>query len=109
VPNNHTQRLSKWAEIDLAGIAEYTLDAWGERQTAKYRDILQQGFSKITADPLTPRSKDREELFPGCRSLHVGKHVILYRVKGNVVEVARVLHDSMELDRHIPSEFHEVP
>jgi len=40
VPKNHTQRLSKWAEIDLAGIAEYTLDTWGEPQTAKYCDLL---------------------------------------------------------------------
>ena len=93
----------------MAGIAEYTLETWGERQTVKYRNLLEQGFAKIAAAPLTPRSKDRDELFPGCRSFHVGKHVILYRVKGDVVEVARVLHDSMELDRHIPAEFRGIP
>ena len=103
-----TQRLSRWAEENLAAIAEQTLEDWGERQDVKYRDLLKQGFAKITANPLTSGSKDRDEIFPRCRSFHVGRHVILYRIGGNVVEVARVLHDSMDLDRHIPPEFQDM-
>ncbi len=102
-----TLQLSRWAEADLVGIAEHTLETWGDRQLVKYRDLLEQGFSKITRDPFTPRSKEREELFSDCRSLHIGRHVILYRAKGNTVQVARILHDSMELDRHIPPEFQD--
>jgi len=96
--------LSKWAEDDLAGIADYTLETWGEHQLARYRSLLEQGFDTITRDPNSLRSKAREELFPGCRSLHIGRHLILYRVKGSTVEIARVLHDSMELERHLPTE-----
>lgn len=103
-----TQQLSRWAEEDLVGIAEHTLETWGERQFAKYRALLDQSFAKIAGNPLTLRSKDRHEIFPGCRTFHVGRHVILYRIKGNVVEIARVLHDSMECERHIPPEFQEI-
>ena len=33
------------------------------------------------------------------------RHFLLYRVTGNLVEVARVLHDSRDLERHIPDAF----
>ena len=98
------QQLSRWAESDLANIFDYTLTTWGEQQFEKYRSLLEESFEDIAINPLLPRSKDRKELFPGCRSLHVGRHVILYRVKDNAVQIARVLHDSMELELHIPSE-----
>ncbi len=99
-----TLHLSRWAEEDLSRIAEYTLQMWGERQLLKYQALLEHGLSAITRDPLAPRSKERNELFLGCRSIHIGRHVVLYRVKESHLEVARVLHDSMELERHIPSD-----
>lgn len=98
-------QLSKWAEQDLAKIAEYTLQTWGEQQLIKYRALLEQGFATTVRDPHGPQSKDREELFQGCRSFHIGRHVMLYRVKDGTVQIARILHESMEMERHIPSEF----
>lgn len=68
-------KLSRWAEADLARIADYTLTTWGERQLAKYRGLIEDGFESIARDPLGHRSKAREELFPGCRSLHVASVV----------------------------------
>ena len=91
----------------MTGIFDYTLATWGEWQFETYRALLEESFNAIARNPLLPRSKDREELFPRCRSLHVGRHVILYRVKEKAVQIARVLHDKMELELHIPSEFQE--
>jgi toxin ParE1/3/4 len=34
-----------------------------------------------------------------------GRHFIMYRAaSGNVIEVVRILHDAMDLARHIPPE-----
>jgi toxin ParE1/3/4 len=93
--------LSSLAEQDLIGIARYTLDTWGERQLEKYRSLLNQAFLDLARDPKRSRTKPRPELFSGCRSYHVGSHIILYRVNEDRIEIARVLHESMELERHV--------
>ncbi len=108
MPKLH-QQLSRWAETDLANIFDYTLETWGERQFEKYRALLEESFEALARDPFLIQSNDRSELFAGCRSLHVGRHLILYRVKDKTLQIARVLHDTMELELHIPSELLEAP
>jgi toxin ParE1/3/4 len=56
-----------------------------------------------------PGSLARDEVAPGLRSLHAarrgrrGRHVVLDRVAGgNTIEVVRILHDAMDLPRHLP-------
>jgi toxin ParE1/3/4 len=99
--------LSRYAESDLASIFDFTLETWGEEQLHRYRALLEEALDKICRDPMSQRSKPRDELFKDCRSVYAGRHVILYRVKEKSVEIARVLHQSMELDRHIPPEWQE--
>jgi toxin ParE1/3/4 len=55
-------------------------------------------------------SKVRDEIEPGIRSLHVarlgrkGRHFVVFRLGGDrTIDVLRVLHDSMELPRHLPA------
>ncbi|MGD9965645.1 MAG: type II toxin-antitoxin system RelE/ParE family toxin [Hyphomonadaceae bacterium] len=50
---------------------------------------------------------EREEIGSGYRTIHLarpGRHLILYRVEGTAVLIVRILHDSMELSRHVPKE-----
>lgn len=51
-------------------------------------------------------TKAREDIAPGLRLLHAGgrgRHVLLFRPAGdNVIMVLRILHDAMDLARHIP-------
>jgi toxin ParE1/3/4 len=44
--------------------------------------------------------------------MHLGRrgkparHLFLYRIRdGRFVDIARLLHDSMEIERHIPADF----
>jgi toxin ParE1/3/4 len=46
---------------------------------------------------------------PGLRTLHIarrgrrGRHFLMYRVaQATTIEVVRILHDRMELTRHLP-------
>jgi toxin ParE1/3/4 len=53
-------------------------------------------------------SKTRENIAPGLRSLHVGgrgRHVLFFRpADENIIVVLRILHDAMDVARHIPRE-----
>ena len=55
-------------------------------------------------------SRTRDEILPGLRALHVarhgrrGRHIILYRAgPEREIEIMRILHDGMELRRHLPT------
>ena len=41
--------------------------------------------------------------FPGCQLAPPGKHVILFRIDGTVLQIVRVLHSAMDFKRHIPA------
>lgn len=62
-------------------------------------------------DLICPGSAGRDEILIGLRTVHVarrghrGRHFIKYRAADDqVIEVLRILHDAMDLVRHIPSE-----
>ena len=41
----------------------------------------------------------RDELAAGLRSLIVGSHIVFYRIFGNDIEIARVLHGARDIER----------
>ena len=96
-------RLGAAAELDFANILKWTAENFGERQAGLYRDTLVQAIEELAADPYLVTSRTRDEILPGFRTLHVGRrgrrgrHLLLYRVvQGEVVEITRILHDSMD-------------
>lgn len=100
-------RIGAAAELDFANILKWTVENFGERQSRIYRDVLVQAIEELAADPYLAASQTRDEILPGFRTLHVrrrnrrGRHLLLYRVvQGEIIEIARILHDSMDLQRH---------
>ena len=85
---------------DLQSIRDYTLESWGELQEQKYLDDLWARFEEILADP--KRWRARDDLFPGCQISSQGKHVILFRIDGKILQVVRILHSAMDFRRHLP-------
>jgi toxin ParE1/3/4 len=101
-------RLGSEAEKDFTRILAYTLEAFGARQAHIYRDVLVDAISALAQGPDTLGSTASDEVRPGLRRLHVarrghkGRHFILYRAaEGDVIEVLRILHDAMDLARHV--------
>jgi toxin ParE1/3/4 len=53
-------------------------------------------------------ARAREDIQPGIRPLHVarqgraGRHFVVFRATGSDIDVLRLLHDSMDLPRHLP-------
>ena len=91
------------ADEDLIGILDYTYDKWGIEQQAKYERQLEKGRDKIRISPSI--GKKRFDLSQGCYSYKVEHHYFFYRVRNEVVEIARVLHESMNFPDHIREEY----
>ena len=86
-------RLSRLAESDLEGIADYTVDAWGAAQAIRYIDGLLECCERVARSPLLGRSC--RKIGPGYRRIEQGKHVLFYRLSGEEVLISRILHQDM--------------
>lgn len=103
-------RLTREAERDLAEIARYTVTTFGAEQALRYGALIEQALASLSQDPCRPASRDRDELRPGVRSLHLSRvaarrhaasHVLYYHVQarpdgGRDLVLLRVLHERME-------------
>ena len=102
-------RLGAAAELDFANILKWTTENFGARQSRLYQDTLVQAIGELANGPNVAGSKARDEIMRGLRTLHVarhgrrGRHLILYRAApGRIIEIGRILHDRMDLQRHLP-------
>lgn len=90
--------LAKRARRDLIEIKQYTVNRWGREQAKKYISLIRRCAADLASRHL--KGKSREDIAPDLKSYHVGRHVILYVESETGIEVARVLHDSMDFPRH---------
>ena len=107
-------RLGAAAEVDFANILKWSTENFGARQSRAYRDTLVQAIGELAGGPNVAGSRARDEIMSGLRTLHVarrgrqGSHFLMYRVAPNsTIEIVRILHDRMDLWRHVPSALDE--
>lgn len=92
--------LSPAAQSDLEQIWDYTHDQWGIDQAEEYLRELQRAIDRAAANPRIGRACD--EIRPGYRKLAAGSHTLFYRVTADgVIDVVRLLHQRMDIDRHL--------
>jgi toxin ParE1/3/4 len=102
-------RLGAAAELDFGNILKWTTENFGARQAGIYRETLLQAIAELAAGPDTKGARVRDEIMRGLRTLHVarhgrrGRHFLMYRAEKRTIEIVRILHDAMELSRHLPS------
>ena len=89
-------RLTRAAEADLKEIGRATLERWGRRQRNTYLRELDEAFRRIAENP--GLGVQRDEIREGYRSLPKNRHVIFYRLRKGEVEIARVLHQRMDIE-----------
>ena len=99
-------RLSQKAQRDYANISEWTEETFGARQADLYAALIDAALDRLEADPFAAPSRNRdEELGGGYWTIHIsrpGRHIMVYRVEGEHVVIVRILHDSMDIARHLP-------
>jgi toxin ParE1/3/4 len=86
-------QLSPKARSDLVSVGEYTRLNWGEAQTIRYLDKIQDCMDRLAENPMLGRACD--EILPGRRRMEEGRHVIFYRIEKKKIVISRILHRSM--------------
>lgn len=103
-----TVQLGRQAEQDFVDILRWTKRSFGEVQARTYSESISLAIQALTDGPEIAGSRLRDEIEPGIRTLHVarsgrkGRHLVVFRVGGDqTIDVLRLLHDSMDLPRHL--------
>jgi toxin ParE1/3/4 len=93
-----TFRLTHAAKQDLLSIGRYTQKTWGIEQRNRYLAMLDGCFHLLAQEPQKGRACD--EIRPGYRKYHAGRHLIFYREAERQIEIIRILHDRMDIESH---------
>lgn len=110
-------RLSASAQADIIDILLYTELHFGAAARERYEALIITALRDIAVDPGRPGAASRPELGADARTWHLRlsrerasattgtvrrpRHFILFRIQEpGLVEVGRILHDAMELERH---------
>lgn len=113
-------RLSAMARADIIDILVQTEERFGEVARVRYETLIVTAIRDIADNPERPGAPDRPELGAGARSWHLRlsrdrargesgnvrrpRHLIVFRIgEAGIVEIARVLHDAIELERRRPT------
>jgi toxin ParE1/3/4 len=112
--------LAPAAERDIQQIVVWSHQQFGEHARLRYEALLARAIQDVFDAPERPGSASRPEIADGARTYHLGhsrdrvtvgrirraRHFLLYRTHSDgQVEIGRVLHDSMDLRRHLPDNF----
>jgi len=112
-------RLTAFVRDDLDSVLEWSGRYFGELRRARYETLIFAAIADIRRFPNHPAAKKHPRYGVGVRSWHlrlsrnhvpleVGRvdsprHLLFYRVMGGVVVIGRLLHERMDLRRHLPS------
>ena len=94
---------------DIREVLAYTREHFGQLQAERYAELIIETQRVLLEQPTLGRRRD--DVVPGLRVVQIGlpdrpgAHGFLYRVKGEWVEVARLVHLASYLPRQIPSDF----
>lgn len=91
-------RLSKKAVADLDGIHEYSVENFGTSQARSYLNRLHKRFEILAQQPMLGRQVDH--FAPKMRRYEYRSHVAFYIAGDGGVVIVRVLHKSMDVQRH---------
>src|ERR1700722_2267423 len=95
----YKHRLSKRADSDIAGIADYTIRQFGINQARRYRDGLEKIFRRLAEYPNSGRSAGH--LAHRLRRINFESHVIFFLHEDDGVLIVRILHQRMAFKRHL--------
>lgn len=92
-------RLTPAAENDLEAIWVHTLRQWGTEQANNYTDMLAKIFAELAQSPQSAPACDH--IRPGYRRRVAERHIIYFRVTTYGIAIVRILHDRMDVRRHL--------
>lgn len=101
-------RLTARAAADFDAIVAWTEEQFGIKQSMSYEETLIAALQLLNDGPSVIGAKPRDDITPGLLTLHISRrgkharHFILFRgTETQTIEVLRILHDGMDLTRHL--------
>jgi len=91
-------RLSPLAENDLEEIWLYTFEQWSVKQADSYYNEILAIIERLASGDLKGRHTNIRR---GYLKYPAGKHLVFFRQSGDKIEVVRILHQSMDFERHL--------
>ena len=114
-------RVTRTAGRDIVAVMNWSLKEYGEDAALRYDALITQALTDIGDDPERAGSQQRSELANGVLIYHLRfsrdrakpvlgvvhhpRHFVIYRRQEHLIEILRVLHDTRELQRHMPGEY----
>jgi toxin ParE1/3/4 len=102
-------RLASQAEQDLFDIILWTAENFGTKQAEHYAATIALAIEALHYGPEILGFKVRDEIGMGVRTLHAarqgrkGRYFVAFSVsEGHIINVLRLLHDSIDLAIHLP-------
>ena len=86
------------AVADIGAIWDYTAETWGIGQADRYVDDIRDTCVALAGGERVGR---RVEVLDGYLKYPIGRHLIFFRQDGPGIVVIRVLHQSMDVERHL--------
>jgi toxin ParE1/3/4 len=104
-----TVRLADRAAQDVEEILDWTFEQFGPLQLETYTEVISDALGALNAGPHLVDVRKRPEWGDALAALHVerrgckGRHQLVFRVNETtrLIEILRVLHDSMDVTRHL--------
>lgn len=91
--------LTPRARTDLQAVWTYTADRWSVEQADRYTRLIHRAIQIVAVDPRRWRSCD--QVRSGYYKYPVGSHVLFFRKHNSGILVVRILHQSMDFERHL--------
>lgn len=86
------------AAADMDAIWDYTVNEWGADQADRYTDDIRDVCISLARGEKRGRTVDVRE---GYLKHAVGRHLVFFRSTDTGIEVIRILHQSMDVGRHL--------
>lgn len=86
------------AAADIDAIWDYTVSEWGADQADRYTDDIRDICTSLALGEKRGRTVDVRD---GYLKHAVGKHFVFFRLADGGIEVIRILHQSMDVGRHL--------
>jgi toxin ParE1/3/4 len=108
--------VARAAQLDIATILHWSRTEFGAEAAERYRKLLAAAITKLRSDPLPSSVRALPNLDVELRSYHLRhaakltteagrvrrpRHFIIFRADAEVLQIVRVLHESMDLPRRL--------
>ena len=104
------------AQTDLDDILEWTTRVFAAAGRKRYEALVQTALTDLVSNPGRIGVRQRSDIGEGIRTYHLStsrkrtktvlqvgnpRHLVFFRVTGNILQILRLLHDSMDFTRHV--------